>query len=91
MRLNDRNIAELKLVEIPVKQMKLLFRDRDTGKFIDKSSIKPEAVNRWMTTRPGQVLAVSWMFSQLLACFLNNGLFTNLDVPAMIHSYVLVF
>ena len=57
VKLNEKNIAELKFAEIPVNQVKLMSKDRTTGKFKDRSSIQPESIVRWMTTRPGQVCA----------------------------------
>ena len=47
VRLNEQNIAEIKLVEMPVTAIKLLFKD--------SSAVEPQAVHRYMTTRPGKV------------------------------------
>ena len=55
VRLNDKNIAEIRLVELPVSKVKLMFRDRETGKFTDKSHTDPRVIHRYITTSSGQV------------------------------------
>lgn len=57
VNLNDRNVAEVTCREIPVKDVKLLFRDKDTGEFEERAGVAPRAVQRWITTHKGQVMA----------------------------------
>ncbi|KAK9793219.1 hypothetical protein WJX73_004123 [Symbiochloris irregularis] len=79
VHMNENNVAEIRLIEIPVNEVRLVFRDKKTGKPVSSSKIAPEAIERHITLQSGKPFNVQQAQADMLE--LNGtGLFQEVDI-----------